>query len=240
MRILITNDDGIRGEGLRLLAMWARNLGEIVVCAPKSEKSACSQSIVLKRPFSCVRSDIFADLSIEAWEIDSTPADCVRFGLLKLGRFDLVLSGINNGFNTGHFINYSGTCGAAFEATAMGVPAVALSTLAGKLPEAAADLPRILKFFQERKLLQKHPLYNVNIAPGFRDFTITKAEPPFGSENFRDCGNGLYQASLDLSMWDNRELDISCDMEALFAGYCSVTPLDNERTAMHVYEELRS
>ncbi len=47
MRILLTNDDGIRGEGLRILASWARKLGEIVIYAPRTEQSACGQSIVL-------------------------------------------------------------------------------------------------------------------------------------------------------------------------------------------------
>ncbi len=239
MRVLLTNDDGIQGEGLRLLALWARNLGETIVCAPKSEQSACSQSIVLNRPFSALRSELYADLMIEAWEIDSTPADCVRFALDHLGYFDLVLSGINNGFNTGQFIAYSGTCGAASEAAAFGIPAVALSTLAGHLQEAAETLPRILSFFRENRLLEKHNLYNVNIAPGFKEFRITRTEPAFVHDRFADCGSGQFHATLDLSDWEGRTLDTAYDMEALFAGFCSVTPLQVERTDERIYEMLK-
>ena len=239
MRVLITNDDGIRGEGLRILAEFAQKQAEIVIAAPKSEKSACSQGIVLKRPFSCVKSDLFKDPSIEAYEVDSTPADCVRIAVDLFGPFDLVLSGINNGLNTGDFINYSGTCAAAFEAAAIGIPAVALSTYAGRLPEVVPDLPRILAYFKEHRLMEKHSLYNVNIAPGFHDFLITRTEPAFCHDNFIQAGENEYQASLDLSEWEHRQLDLRYDMEALFAGYCSVTPLTVERTEIEVYERLK-
>ena len=169
MRILLTNDDGIRGEGLRILASWARELGEIVVYAPKTEQSACGQSITLRRPFSCIKSDCFSDLGIEAYEVDSTPADCVRIAYCLNGPFDLVFSGINNGFNTGQFIAYSGTLGAVLEAAAHGIPAVAFSTHAGDLGKLTDELQKVWGFFEEKRLLDLHSLYNVNISPGFTE-----------------------------------------------------------------------
>ena len=230
MRILLTNDDGIRGEGLRILASWARKLGDIVVCAPKTEQSACGQSIVLRRPVACVKSDVFSDLGIEAYEIDSTPADCVRMGLALFGPFDLLFSGINDGFNTGQFIAYSGTLGAVFEGAAHGTNAVAFSTYAGRLREVSDDLPRIWSYFEEHRLLEKHPLYNVNIAPGFSECRMTRQEPYFDCERYPRNSEGLYNAELDLSMWKDRALDPRYDMEALFAGFTSITPLRVDQT----------
>ena len=232
MRILLTNDDGI-------LASWARKLGEIVVVAPKTEQSACAQSIVLRRPIVCVKSDLFSDLGIEAYEADTTPADCVRLGAALFGPFDLVLSGVNNGFNTGQFIAYSGTCAAAFEATAHGIPAVALSTYAGRLGEIVPDLQRVWDLFTAHRLLERHPLYNVNIAPGFKEFRITRQEPFFDCERFPALGKDQYTSVLDLSMWKDRPLDPSYDMEALFAGYCSVTPLRVDQTDEDVFRDIR-
>ena len=238
MRILLTNDDGIRGEGLRILASWARELGEIVVYAPKTEQSACGQSITLRRPFSCIKSDCFSDLGIEAYEVDSTPADCVRIAYCLNGPFDLVFSGINNGFNTGQFIAYSGTLGAVFEAAAHGIPAVAFSTHAGHLSEVVPDIPRVWSFFEEKALLQKHHLYNVNIAPGFSECRITRQEPFFDCERFIPDEEGLYLSKLDLSMWKDGPYNASYDMEALFAGYCSITPLRIDQTDEDVLKSL--
>ena len=237
MKILLTNDDGINGEGLRILASWARKLGDIAVFAPKAEQSACGQSITLRRPFSCEKSHLFDDLGIEAYEVDSTPADCVRIAYALSGPFDLVFSGINNGFNTGQFIAYSGTLGAIFEAAAHGIPAVAFSTFAGRLQEVPDDLPRVWSFFEEKKLLEKHSLYNVNIAPSFSECRITRQEPFFDCERFIPDENGLYLSKLDLSMWKERKMDPSYDMEALFAGYCSITPMRIDQTEEEVYNK---
>ena len=238
MRILLTNDDGIQGEGLRILASWARKLGEIVIVAPKTEQSACGQSITLRRPFSCEESDLFKDLGIRAYEADTTPADCVRIAYALFGPFDLVFSGINNGFNTGQFIAYSGTLGAVFEAVAHGTPAVAFSTYAGRLPEVVPDLPRVWQYFEAHHLLEKHGLYNVNIAPGFTECRITRVEPFFNCERFIPDENGLYTSKLDLSMWKDCALDSTYDMEALFAGYCSVTPMRVDQTEEDILKNL--
>ena len=238
MKILITNDDGIHGEGLRILASWARKLGEIVVVAPKTEQSACGQSIVLRRSFACEKSDEFSDLGIEAYEVDATPADCVRIASYLFGSFDLMFSGIHNGFNTGQFIAYSGTCGAIFEAAAHGIPAVAFSTYAGRLREISGDLPRVWAYFEAHELLKKHTLYNVNIAPGFHSCLITRQQPFFDCERYVSEGEGLYRSVLDLSMWDGRERNLKNDMEAFFAGYCSITPMSTDQTDEDAYEKL--
>ena len=84
MRILITNDDGINAPGIRLLAEWAKKLGEVTVVAPKVEQSGMSHAIQFVHPIEIKRVP-FID-GVEAWSMDSTPADCVRFGIAGLER----------------------------------------------------------------------------------------------------------------------------------------------------------
>ena len=104
MRILVTNDDGITSPSLSHLAHWASRFGEVIVVAPKVEQSGKSQSIDFFNPVEIKRVDFGG---LEAWAMDSTPADCVRFGVLGLDReYDLVLSGINRGYNLGDDIAY--------------------------------------------------------------------------------------------------------------------------------------
>ena len=127
MRILITNDDGINAPGIRMLAEWAKTIGEVTVVAPKVEQSGMSHAIQFVEPIEIKRVNLIA--GVEAWSMDSTPADGVRFGVLGLERqYDLILSGINRGVNVGVDLVYSGTVAAAMEAIMNGVPAIAFST----------------------------------------------------------------------------------------------------------------
>ena len=108
MKILITNDDGIDTLGIRLLAKWAKTLGEVTVVAPKVEQSAKSHAIELIKQIE-IKKVPFMD-GVTAYSMDSTPADCVRYGVLGLKeKFDLVLSGVNKGVNVGVDVVYSGT-----------------------------------------------------------------------------------------------------------------------------------
>ena len=77
MRILITNDDGIYAEGIALLVEWAKVLGEVTVAAPKVEQSGKSHAINFTAPVEIRKVDVFS--GVEAYEVDSTPADCIRF-----------------------------------------------------------------------------------------------------------------------------------------------------------------
>ena len=127
MRILITNDDGINAPGIRMLAEWARSIGEVTVVAPKVEQSGMSHAIQFVKPIEIKKVDLID--GVEAWQMDSTPADCVRFGIVGLKReYDLVLSGINRGVNVGIDLMYSGTVAAIFEAGRLGHRGIAFST----------------------------------------------------------------------------------------------------------------
>ena len=127
-RILITNDDGIRADGLTRLAAAARAFGEVWIVAPDRQKSAASHSITLDRHID-VRSYDFSVPGVRAFSCTGTPADCIRVGIRAVlpEMPDLVLAGINYGYNAGSDIQYSATVGAAFEAEFQGIPAIAFS-----------------------------------------------------------------------------------------------------------------
>ena len=115
-KILITNDDGIESDGLIRLVKEAIKYGEVLVVAPVEQRSASSHCISLHSPI-----DIFPHAfpveGVKAYSCRGTPADCIRVGsvFIMTEKPDIVLSGINYGYNSATDIQYSGTCGAAFE-----------------------------------------------------------------------------------------------------------------------------
>lgn len=124
-RILLSNDDGIHGPGLKVLERVARSLcKDVWVAAPEEEQSGASHSLTLRRPLRIRKT------RARHYAIDGTPTDCVLLAvkhLMKEARPTLVLSGINAGANLGEDVSYSGTVAAAMEATILDVPAVAMS-----------------------------------------------------------------------------------------------------------------
>lgn len=176
LRILITNDDGIGSEGLSILTSWARRRldGFIAVVAPKTQQSGKSASINIHTSFEAKRVE-YQDADV-AWSVDSSPTDCVRFGFCKEGPFDLVLSGINNGYNIGHDIIYSGTCGAIFEVGICQINGVAFSTHFDSFDDARPNMDKVWDVFEEKGLLEKGLLWNVNF--------------PYDPEGIRFCRQG--------------------------------------------------
>lgn len=126
MRILITNDDGIRAPGLAALLEVAREFGEVKVAAPEREKSGCGHAMTLHEP---LRAKPFDGLGVEAYEVTGVPVDCVNVGLTLAwpDGCDLVLSGFNNGPNLGFDVTYSGTAAGAMEGAINGIRSIALS-----------------------------------------------------------------------------------------------------------------
>lgn len=162
-KILITNDDGIGADGLRRLAAAARAFGEVWVVAPDGQRSAASHSITLHTSLD-VRPFDFPVPGVRAYSCTGMPADCVRVGALRVmpERPDVVLSGINYGFNVATDTQYSATVGAALEAAFQGFHAIALSEAAHP-DHTAADryLPSVLEELL-RKPLGYGQIFNVN------------------------------------------------------------------------------
>ncbi len=161
--ILITNDDGIHSKGLERLAGIASAFGRVWVVAPDGQRSAASHSITFHHPLDVFPCD-YPVRGVRAFTCSGTPADCARIGILHLlpEKPDVLLSGINFGYNMASDIQYSGTVGAAFEAERHGVPAIALSEGTGddhRLTDR--ELPGILEMLIGRKL-PAGQVYNVN------------------------------------------------------------------------------
>ena len=164
-RILITNDDGIRADGIRKLAEIARRFGEVTVVAPDTQRSAASHHCIFSRPLILKEFD-FGLAGVTAYTLDGTPADCVRVGIFAASdsKPDIVLSGINHGYNISSDIQYSGTVGAALEAAFLGVPSIAVSY--GNYQFNATDivdryLPELLEEYMD-KPLPSNRIWNIN------------------------------------------------------------------------------
>ena len=237
MRILITNDDGIQGEGLMHLVKWAMGLGEVVVAAPRVEQSAKSHTIEIHKSFEAKQVDYLP--GVTAWAVDSSPADCVRLMVLGLGEtFDLVLSGINKGLNLGSDIMYSGTVAAVFEASALGLPAIAVSTEPKAISVAWQELDRVWTYIQENRLMEVHSLYNVNIPLEAGPIRITRQGGPYYSDDFLPEENHLFRPKGKpvYRFTDAENLDTE---SVLTRKEISIMPLTTQRVDMTAYEALR-
>ncbi len=239
MRILITNDDGIDAVGLRLLAKWAKKLGEVTVVAPKKEQSAKSHAINISSPIEIKKVDYIE--GVEAYSMDSTPADCVRFGIVGLNKeYDLVFSGINRGVNLGGDIVYSGTVGAVFEAAKLGVKAIAFSSFPEEQEKAAAYLDKAYGYIVDNGLLEENPIYNVNMPNEAKGVRMTYQGTTYYSDGFiKVDGENMYLQIGDL-IPDERPDDLNRDTVALHEGYITVTPLLETRTNMQIFEKYKT
>lgn len=234
MRILITNDDGINSPCLPALIEWASRLGTVTVSAPRTEQSGKSHSIEIKKPFETKKVRLFP--GYDALAVDSTPADCVRYAVMGLGReFDLVISGINRGFNLGEDIAYSGTAGAAFEASYLGINALALSTHSSTFQTALSQLDRVYAFIEENSLYSHNGIFNVNIPLTVKGIRITRQGGVYYSDRFTFDGD-FVQPNGYLAHRDTKNLTL--DTDAVMNGYISVTPLTASRTAESAFRKL--
>ncbi|MCA9636800.1 MAG: 5'/3'-nucleotidase SurE [Myxococcales bacterium] len=138
--ILVTNDDGVLAPGIADLAAAVAPLGEVVVCAPETERSGASQAITLHSHLRATH------VRERWWAVNGTPVDCVYLAILHLcdRRPDLVISGINPGFNLGTDVFYSGTVGGAAEGFLRGSPAIAISVPHGQPTTIAVPWARRL------------------------------------------------------------------------------------------------
>lgn len=229
-RILVTNDDGIFSEGIKLLASALAEIAEVWVVAPDREQSAMGHALTLARPLRLVKVR-------ENWyAVDGTPTDCVNLGvhwLLKDSPPDLICSGINFGLNLGDDVTYSGTVSATFEGTLMGIPSLAFSqqVAEGFTFERAAAFARSLVELVVAEPLPPDMLLNVNVPAGAVSgvsFTrlgrrtykqsIVENVDPRGRKYYWIAGKPTWQS------------DNGTDHAAISAGRISVTPLHLDLT----------
>ena len=240
MRILLTNDDGIRAKGLEVLESIARQFSDdIWICAPDEEQSGMGHALTLTRPVRLRQHDE------RRFSVTGTPTDSVTMGLRKAmdGPPDVILSGVNRGANLADDITYSGTVSAAIEGALAGVRSIAMSQVYSK-ENAGDDVPfgaavewgaQVLAPLLDTPL-PKRTLVNVNFPPlppsevkgirvvrqGFHDYsrgTVVEGRDPRG---FKYYWFGLEAIE--------HTLDHGTDLEAIDEGYVSVTPLQLDLT----------
>lgn len=238
--ILLTNDDGIYAEGLLRFYEKLKKVGDVVVVAPEAERSGVSNGITLHQPLRInkVKDGFYA--------LSGTPTDCVILALNKVlpQKPDLVAAGINHGGNLGDDIIYSGTIGAAREASLHDIPAMAVSLVlsaTGKNNfEAAAEFAAATA----RRLLEiglpPGTFLNINIPPnGYKGVRITRQGNRFAenviSENQDPRGKKYYWIGQEKIHWEID--DPSSDYSAIASGFVSITPLQRDQTD---YNTLRS
>jgi 5'-nucleotidase len=233
-RILVTNDDGVHSDGIRALAAALKPLGNVTVVAPVQESSAIGHALTLRRP---LRIDAVGG---EFYAVDGTPTDCVNLGvavLLKGELPDLVVSGINTGWNLGDDVTYSGTVAGALEAALLGIPAIAISLrrtrdyLFDFAPSAQAGA--LLAELIFRHPLPERTFLNVNVPKGtpkgFKRTVqgkrnhITKI-----SERLDPRGKPYYWIEEGIDQWAPHDRS---DYHAVKEGYISVSLLHPDLTA---------
>lgn len=235
MRILVVNDDSVSASQLLPLIKWCQKLGEVTAVVPKYEQSGKSQSIELHKPFEIKKLEL--EPGITVYTVDSSPADCVRYAVLGMKQqYDLVISGINRGFNMGRDIMYSGTAGAVFEAVSLGLKAVAISTGPEFYDRAIEPLDQVLEFFRAHKLMDKCDLYNVNVVPDAKGIRITRQGGHFYSDDFIHEGNDMYMPH-GKCVYKNQN-DLTLDTDCVMSGYISIMPLTIDRADPAVYQKL--
>jgi 5'-nucleotidase len=243
MRILLTNDDGIAAPGLNTLFASLKKIGHTVtVAAPAFENSAISHAITVRDPI-FVDAHMVEGYGNVGWSIGGHPADCVKLALevLLSEPPEIVVSGINNGPNTGLDTIYSGTVGAAMEASMHGLPAIAFS-LAGKSPTAdysvAAEIA--VKIIGEYKefALPLGTMLNVNVPDakkeaikGIRATNLGNAAYDNVYAPHRDLsGRVYYWLGGSLASDPQKTPDLDIDTEAVNEGWVTLTPLKYDLT----------
>jgi 5'-nucleotidase len=245
MKILISNDDGYRAEGLQALAHALQSLAEVTVVAPDRNRSGASNSLTLDVPLR-----VFEFEKNRYLVANGTPTDCVHLAISGLFDYehDMVVSGINDGANLGDDVLYSGTVAAAIEGRFLGLPAIAISLViqpnSGQHFATAARVASELVMRVQRSPLQS-AILNVNVPDvpyealkgyqvtrlGFRHRSerIVRSEDPRGRPVYWVGPAGVGQ-----------DIEPGTDFHAVANGYVSVTPLQIDLTRHSMLDDTRA
>jgi len=230
-RILVTNDDGVHSDGIHALADALRAIGEVLVVAPHIEASAIGHALTLRRPLRV------EELRPGVYEVDGTPTDCVNIALTKIYSSppDLILSGMNKGYNLGDDVTYSGTVSGALEGALLGVPSIAVSQERTRgaydfshAAAAAATLARLVL----REGLAPQTFLSVNVPTAKpKGFKLTvqakRNHVTIVDERIDPRGKAYYWIEEGENDWEPHDRS---DFQAVRDGYISVTPLQPDMT----------
>lgn len=236
--ILVTNDDGIHGAGLRFLIRELKKIGKVIAIVPDQERSGMSHSITLHRPLWVKK------VEPGIYITTGTPVDCVRFGVLHFikTKIDLVVSGINTGPNMGEDVIYSGTVAGAREGTLLGIPsfAVSLSHVGNINFAAAARFSAKFARFILKRGLPKNVYININFPKVKKGVEITTLGKRVYDENITvrtDPRGGKYYWLSGKIL--KSKLKKGTDINAVENNRVSLTPLHLETTDPVIFNEIK-
>ena len=247
MNILITNDDGIRADGIIELAKQISNIANVYVVAPDTQKSATGHAITIHSPI--MVNEEFIQENIKAYSITGTPADCVKVGLEALFKdvdIDLVLSGINNGPNLGTDIIYSGTASAAIEGLVQNKPAIAISynefnVKKETYKEVSKYVVNIVEDIKDKLDILEDCILNVNIPSGdVKGFKVTT----LGERKYENVMEERFSPYGKRYFWiggkiKELEQDKDSDIVCIEDGYISITPVNIDMTHLGKVNHLK-
>jgi 5'-nucleotidase len=243
MKILVSNDDGYRAEGIVRLREALGALAEVTVVAPDRNRSGASNSLTLDVPLRVVQSEPGVHV------VSGTPTDCVHLAVSGLFDFDfdMAVSGVNDGPNLGDDVLYSGTVAAAIEGRFLGLPtlAVSLCTHSGspRCFDSGAAVARAIVAELLGRPLDPRLILNVNVPdaplPQLRGIRATRlgfrhrsepAVPVTSPKGERMYWVGPAGASADAGE--------GTDFHAVESGYVSITPLQIDLTNRDQMEDV--
>ncbi|MGH9254116.1 MAG: 5'/3'-nucleotidase SurE [Vicinamibacterales bacterium] len=231
-RILLTNDDGVHSEGILALADTLAPLGDVTIVAPIQEASAIGHALTLRRPLRLerVRPSVYA--------VDGTPTDCVSVAIAHVlnGKPDMIVSGINKGWNLGDDVTYSGTVSGALEGALLGIPSIAVSTQNRANHFEFAPSARAAFTMAEAVLergMPKFTLLNINVPfgpnKGFRATVQAKRNHvTVVNKRIDPRDQAYYWIEEGENTWEPHDRS---DYQAVRDGYISITPLHPDMTA---------
>jgi 5'-nucleotidase len=230
--ILVTNDDGYRSEGIRALADALKKIGDVTIVAPIDEASAIGHALTLKRP---LRLETMGE---HLYAVDGTPTDCVNIAVTQVFKRlpDLIVSGINKGWNLGDDVTYSGTVAGALEGALLGVPGIAVSLAQTRGTYDFSHSAAAAATLAAQMLAKPLPLrtfLNINLPKGepkgFR-VTVQAKRNHITSVAVRHDPKGRPYFWIEEGQ-DEWEPHDRSDYQAVRDGYVSVTPLHPDLTA---------
>jgi len=245
--ILISNDDGIHAPGILALIEVAREFGRITVVAPNSPQSGMGHAISVGKPLR-INEESLTDDHLVGYAVSGTPADCVKVatGVIMDQQPDLIISGINHGYNSSVSAIYSGTLSAAREGALQGIASIGFS-LGNYQHEAdmttAQAVARAVIAQALAQPLQPGQLLNVNVPDvplnELKGIRVVRQAMGRWVEEFDERtdphGRKYYWLTGNFALQDEGD---DTDIHALRAGYASVTPMTHDLTAHRELAEL--
>jgi 5'-nucleotidase len=247
-RILVSNDDGVRAPGIAALAEALRAIGDVTIVGPAENYSGAGHSVVTSQPVT--REDLTLPNGMKAIGLAATPASTMNIALKNImtSRPDLVVTGVNRGYNLGMSVYVSGTAAGARQAAMAGIPAIASSLAEAGVPGdfgvAAAQVLTVARRVKEHGL-PRYAFLNVNVPPrpgaGYKGFQVASlAMIPGGVEQFAETTHPGTGRTLYWSVYkEGVDAPEGTDIWAVNNGYVSVTPLKVSETDPSMFETVR-